>query len=189
MIFWGGQNLEICWMHVLLVPGDGAVLSNLTRLGFPTHCFNTGTKTLIAPQCVCQQHTHTHIYLNILSTLLQFKNHQPNELLYVLCRMSCSPSFFPEDRVLAFHVITPRSVNSCNQHCSLHAGWIPAEALAPTIHRSPVPNTVTARRMPHFQGREEDSAEWATYDHCFPDTRQKWMKRGEQIKVEKVGEG
>ncbi|CAM4722859.1 unnamed protein product [Leuciscus chuanchicus] len=103
--------------------------------------------------------------------------------------MSCSPSFFPKDRVLAFHVITPRSVNSCNQHCSLHAGWIPAEALAPTIHRSPVPNTVTARRMPHFQGREEDSAEWATYDRCFPDTRQKWMKRGEQIKVEKVAEG
>lgn len=128
-------------------------------------------------------HTHTHIYLNILSTLLQFKNHQPNELLYVLCRMSCSPSFFPEDRVLAFHVITPRSVNSCNQHCSLHAGWIPAEALAPTIHRSPVPNTVTARRMPHFQGREEDSAEWATYEP--------WHKTemDEKRRTNKSGEG
>ncbi len=33
--FWG-QNLEVCWMHVFLVPGDDAVFSKLARLDFPT---------------------------------------------------------------------------------------------------------------------------------------------------------
>lgn len=100
----------------------------------------------------------------------------------VLCfRLLLSPSFFPQRPSVAFHVITPRSVNSCNRHCSLHVGWIPAEALAPTSHRSLVPNTVTARRVPLFQGHGEDSAERRIYDHHFPDSRQKWVKRGEQI--------
>lgn len=89
-------------------------------------------------------------------------------------RNPCTPSYLrvntgePNYGSVAFHVITPCSVNTCNPHRSLHAGWIPAEALAPMSHRSAAQHTVTEQSLPRFQGHEKDSAVQPTCNQKTP---------------------
>lgn len=100
------------------------------------------------------------------------------------------PRLSPKDRSVAFNVIMPCSVNSCSPHRSLHAGWIPAAALAPMSHRSAA---YSDRAEPaSFPRSREGQCSTADVQPEDPrrlfDSRYKWMAGGEKIKGNEVGE-
>lgn len=95
---------------------------------------------------------------------------------------------FPQ-RQKRSHVIMPCSVNSCNPHRSLHAGWIPAEALAPMSRRSGAySDRAEPASFPRSREGQCSTADAQPEDpRRFLDSRYKWMAGGEQMKGEEVG--